>query len=310
MTRTINIALCSLFVLLWSSGWVGSKLVMGLVGPFTFLTWRYVLVVFILAIFVLTLGQWKSLTRKQWMQHINVGLLAHGLYLGASLSAMDNGMSAGMVALVMSMQPLFTTFVAQYLIGESSNKRQWFGIVLGFLALIGSIANQIVLGESLLAYLLLFTAVIGLCTATLCDRASTLKCRSKQQEPTPLLQMLLIHCATALVFFAIFGVSLEQLETRWSKDLILALLYMGILVSIGSYGCLFLLLRRMSVVKVSALTYLNQGATMFLAWITLGETLSTVQWVGLVVVSVAVLIIHSSQPRPFVFDKLNPSKVD
>ncbi|MFT5895679.1 MAG: hypothetical protein ACI8VW_002554 [bacterium] len=95
------------------------------------------------------------------------------------------------------------------------------GIALGFVALIGTIANQLALGESVLVYVVLFTAVIGLGTATLCDLASTLKSRSRQQEPTPLLQMLLIHSVTALVFFAVFGVSLKQLEAQWSMDLIL-----------------------------------------------------------------------------------------
>ena len=295
MSRTINISLCGLFVLLWSSGWVGSKLGVGLVGPFTFLTWRYVIVVLILASLVFSLGHWNSLSRKQWMQHINAGLLSHGLYLGASLSAMDHGMSAGMVALVTSMQPLFSAICAQQLLGESSNKRQWFGIGLGFLALVGTIANQLALGESVIAYILLFTAVIALCAATLLDRGNTLSNQKTKQTPTPLLQMLLIHSVAALIFFATFGVTLEQLETQWSQDLIVALVYMAIVVSIGSYGCLFLLIRRLPVVKVSALTYLTQGTTMLLAWIFLGETLSAAQWMGLCMASIAVLIIHCSR---------------
>lgn len=307
MTRAVNILLCSLFVLLWSSGWVGSKMGIGLVGPFTFLTWRYLIVVFILAALVILFGHWQALNRKQWLHHINIGLLSHGLYLGASLSAMDHGMSAGMVALVTSLQPVLTTFFAQYIIGEHSTKRQWFGIALGFTAILGTIANQLALGESVLAYLLLLMAVIGLGTATLCERASTLRCRACKQKPTPLLQMLLIHSATALGFFAICGATLEQLETQWSIELLRALLYMAVLVSIGSYACLFTVLRRMSVVKVSALSYLTQGTTMFLAWIILGETLSMTQWIGLCVVSCAVLIIQSSPPHVSNFSKLHVS---
>ncbi|MDB4223773.1 DMT family transporter [Granulosicoccus sp.] len=306
MTRTVNISLCSLFVVLWSSGWIGSKYGVGLVGPFTFLTWRYLIVVIILATLVLALGHWKPLSRKEWILHLNTGLLSHGLYLGASLTAMDYGMSAGMVALVTSMQPLFTAICAHYLIGERSNRRQWVGILIGFIALLGTIVNQLVIGESTLSYVLLFTAVFALTGATLMDRANTLNADRGHKKPAPLLQTLLIHSMAALVFFALCGFSLEQLETQWTSDFILAILYMAIVVSIGSYGCLFILLRRLPVVKVSALTYLTQSTTMLLAWVFLGETLSTAQWMGLAIVSCAVVIIHSGQSRHVASDELIP----
>lgn len=292
MRSSVNFSLCILFVCLWSSGWVGAKYGVGLVGPFTFLTWRYLIVVVLLGVALMLLRKWKTLTPAEWLGHLNVGFLSHGVYLGASLTSMEYGTSAGMVALVTSMQPMFTGLLAQRYTGETTSKNQWIGIGLGLTAVLTLVVNQINLGSGVFAYMLLVTAVIGLCIATLIERADTLSKENAREEPTPLLQVMFIHSIAALAFFTFFGVTLEQLETNWSPELVGSLAYMAVFVSIGSYGLMFLLLRRLPAVKVSSLAYLTQGTTMIMAWVLLGETLSGIQWLGLALASAAVLMVQ------------------
>jgi drug/metabolite transporter (DMT)-like permease len=292
MNHATNAALCITFVILWSSGWIGSKFGVGLTGPFTFLSWRYLFVVTLLGLCLLLSANWKSLTKREWLHHLNVGVLSHGVYLGASLSAMHDGISAGMVALVTSMQPVFTSIISQKYGGEKASRQQWIGVTLGLSAVSVIVINQITLGGSWFGYCLLIAAVLSLCVATIIDRSQTLVKRSTNSRPTPLLQVLFIHSCGALLFFTVIAVSLEGLETQWSTTLFSTLLYMAVIVSIGSYGLLFLLLRRLTAVKVSSLSYLTHGTTMLMAWVAFGETLSPLQWIGVLLATCSVLVIH------------------
>lgn len=88
MSSTTNVFLFLSFVLLWSLGWIGSKYGVDLTGSFKFLVWRYLIVVLILAVLLVLKESWKPLTRREWIQHLCIGVLLHGIYLGASLSAM------------------------------------------------------------------------------------------------------------------------------------------------------------------------------------------------------------------------------
>jgi len=53
MKRALGIPLlCGIFVVLWSSGFVGAKFGLDHAGTFTSLFWRYLLVTVIMALFV------------------------------------------------------------------------------------------------------------------------------------------------------------------------------------------------------------------------------------------------------------------
>jgi len=292
MFSTTNVFLSLSFVLLWSSGWIGGKFAVDQVAPFTFLSWRYAIVVFILAACVLLRGQWRPLTSREYVHHMTVGVLSHGVYLGASLYAMQAGVSAGMVALITSMQPLITSVIAQNYSSEKANRTQWLGVFLGVLAVCLIVIDQITVGGSLFAYLLLFVAVLALCCATHFARSTTLSTRTARVHSAPLLQIMFIHSCAALAFFSVFALSLEGQATQWTSSLVGTLLYLAVIVSIGSYGLLFLLLQRLPAVEVSSLAYLTQGTTMLMAWFVLGETLTALQWMGLILATSSVFLVH------------------
>ena len=86
---------------------------------------------------VVLLGAILSLTRPKWpgargVAHSAVtGLLVHGLGLGGVFVAIGNGLSAGMVALVLSLQPVLTSTIASRWLGERVRLLQWVGLALG-----------------------------------------------------------------------------------------------------------------------------------------------------------------------------------
>lgn len=284
--------LCLVFVVLWSMGWVGSKYAIGLTGPFTFLTWRYIAVVALLGLLVIATNKWKKISLKETLLHLNVGFLVHGVFLGASLGAMQLGVSAGMTAFVTAMQPILTAVLAHKFTDEAPTRRQWCGMLLGLLAVAVVIGGQITLGGNVAAYILLIFSLSAVSVGTLLDRAATLKSRRLRQRKRPLLQIMLLHSFAGLILFSVLGYSLEGLVVVWSKTLIMTMAFMVIVVSIGSYAALFLLLRHVSVIKVSALIYLTPPTTMIMAWMFFDETLSVIQWAGLSVAAIAVWIIY------------------
>ncbi len=83
-----------LFVLLWSTGFLGAKFGLPYAEPFTFLAIRLLLAAALLAAFALLSGApWPGSARLAG--HVAVaGLLVHGLYLGGVFLAIEHGMSA------------------------------------------------------------------------------------------------------------------------------------------------------------------------------------------------------------------------
>src|SRR5690554_2768260 len=139
----LNAAIPLLFVVLWSTGFIGGKLGLPYAEPLTFLTLRYAAVLALMLPLVwLMRAPWPRNARQ--FVHIGVsGLLVHGLYLGGVFTAIGAGLPAGVTALVVGMQPLLTALGAGWLLGERVVGRQWAGLALGF----GGVA-LVVVGQS------------------------------------------------------------------------------------------------------------------------------------------------------------------
>ncbi len=89
------------FLVLWSSGFIGSKLGMPYAEPMTFLTIRMAAVVVLLgAIVLITRPKWPD--RAELWHSAMVGLLVHGCYLGGVFVAIAEKMPAGLVALIVA----------------------------------------------------------------------------------------------------------------------------------------------------------------------------------------------------------------
>ncbi len=119
-----------MFLLLWSSGFIGSKLGMPYAEPMTFLTIRMAAVVVLLgAIVLITRPTWPD--RADMWHSATIGLLVHGCYLGGVFVAIAQQMPAGLVALIVALQPVLTSTLANRLLGERVTPRQWLGLALG-----------------------------------------------------------------------------------------------------------------------------------------------------------------------------------
>ena len=116
-------AMPPLFVFLWATGFVFTKLGMPYVEPMTFLVLRFVLVISLMLPIALL---WRARWPHSWPAALHIvasGALIHGGYLGGVFSAIHAGMSAGVIALVCGLQPILTAFAAAPILGERLSRR-------------------------------------------------------------------------------------------------------------------------------------------------------------------------------------------
>lgn len=297
-----------LFIFLWSSGWIGAKYGLGYVGIYSLLMWRYLFVVLTLLLLVSLFRAWRPLDKNELLSHAFVGILSHAVYLSASLSSITMGVSTGLVAFALALQPLLTAVISSPFTGEKVSPRQWAGVTLGLLAVLLVVGDRISLGGSWPAYTLLLVSTLGITLATLIDRRLEISTLKSNRPRTPILLILLIHCSAATLVFIPLAGYFENFETIWQPSLVFAIVWLGWVVSLAAFGLMFVLLRRMSTTKVSSLMYLSPPTTMLIAYFAFGERLTTVDIAGLLIAASAVWIVSSREPVPVSQQKTLPTK--
>ena len=267
-----------LFVLLWSTGFVGAKFGLPYAEPLTFLLARYLLVLTLMTSLALaSRAPWPQEPRH-WL-HIGVsGVFVHALYLGGVFMAIHRGLPAGITALVVGMQPLLTALGAGWLLGERVTGRQWLGLVLGLggvaLVVSGKFGNA---GSGPAVVPALVPAIVALVAITAGTLYQKRFCPAFDLRSGAVIQFLPSALLSALV-----AGSTESLQIEWSGTFIFALLWLVLVLSIGAISLLNLLIRSGSAVNVASLFYLTPPTTALIAWAAFGETLSGLALAGMV----------------------------
>ena len=277
----------AVFVVLWSTGFIAAKAGLPFAEPLTFLTARFAIVAAImLPMAVLVGAPWP---RGGTIAHVAVvGLLMHASYLGGVFAAIHLGMPAGLVALVVGLQPILTAIVVGPMLGETVSWRQWLGFVLGFggAALVLSERYGFGSGGSggIAAPVL---AVCGLFGAT----AGTLY-QKRFCAQVNIWTGAVIQYAAAAVPIAVLAYAFETMRITWSGPFIGAMAWLVLVLSLGAVSLLYLLLRRGAVSKVASLFFLIPPTTALIAWAMFGERLGPAALAGMAVAAAGVALVQ------------------
>src|SRR5581483_4222253 len=134
------------FVVLWASGFIGAKFGLPYAEPMTFLSLRMAAAVaLLLVVIALTRPKWPD--RMGLLHSIVAGSLVHGAYLGGVFASIENGISAGLIALIVSLQPVLTSTLANRWLGERVLPRQWFGLLLGIAGVYLIVRENVAAGD-------------------------------------------------------------------------------------------------------------------------------------------------------------------
>lgn len=285
-----------LFVLLWSTGFIASKIGSDHAEPFTFLTIRFGMVLMILVPWVVFYIRPHWPTRGQTLSAVVTGLLIHAGYLGGILWSMRLGMPASVGAIIVSTQPVLTALLSGPLLGEWPDRRHLLGLPLGlagvFLVLSPKLLDAVpgVATWSTAALVAVITALFSITLGTIHQK--------RHGTGGDLVALTLVQYLAAFVFAVGVAVTTETLEVDWSWRFVLANLYLVLVLSIGAIWLLLIMIRASAVGKVTSLFYIVPATTTVIAALLLDERLSLVQIAGIGLVMAAVYAMRRARLTP------------
>jgi len=274
----------ALFVLLWSTGFIGARFGLPYAEPFTFLLLRFaILTVVLVAVALATRAPWPRSTAEVGHTAV-VGLLVHATYLGGVFAAIHLGIEPAVAALIVGTQPLLTAVAAGPYLGETVTPRQWLGLVIGLVGVALVVAEKLTfetrhVGGAVLAVL----ALVGITVGTLYQKrhggAMDLRTGSAIQFIAAAIPMLIL----ALIF--------ETMRVSWTGEFVFALGWLVVVLSLGAISLLYLMIRRGAASKVASLFYLVPPVTALMAYAMFGNTLGPLALAGMVAAAVGVALV-------------------
>ncbi len=271
------------FVVFWSCGFIGARWGTEYTSAFDLLAWRY-LVAGSLAAAVL-LKRRPHVSRRDLVTHIAMAFLTQCVYLGLIFTGIDHGISAGVTALIGSLQPILIATVAGPLLGERVSPRQWIGLVLGVAGVGLVVADDLGAGHaSPVLFLLPLGGLLGLVAGTVLER--------HRKPTTALLDALCLQSLVSGVFFIAVTASIGQLTVPHEVGFYGAVLWLVVLATGGGWGLYLVNLRMSGATRVSSLLYLVPPTTMVFAFLLFNETVGLLAVGGMLVCAAAVLLIR------------------
>ncbi len=279
-----------LFVILWSSSFIGAKAGLRHVTPLLFVTVRLTACAAVLVVAMTVLRRsWRPLAGSKWLHCAVAGALmnAGGLmppHVGLLLAP------SAQIALVQSLAPLLTAVLGVAVLHETLRPRQWAGLALG-LAGVG-----LVVGQAALQSPARFQGLVLAFCGVICLVAGTLHfgrfCRG-----VPLLPGATAQFGSAAVVGAAATWVLEVPHADWTGTAIAATAWNTVMVSLGGMGLYFGMLVRGTAARASANFYLVPGTAALFAWLLLGERLSWLAVGGLVVASAGCWMVSGAASK-------------
>ncbi len=272
------------FVVVWGSGFLATKVGLQYASPFTFLALRFTLgLLLVIPIAVAVRPRWPA-SSSQWLHVAAAGLLMHAVNLGGSHYAQFLGMSAGVTALILALQPLLTAVVAGPFVGERLNRWQWSGVLLGLGGVALVVWHKIDLNAmstvSLAAVLIALTAIT---TGTLYQR---IFCPAVDLRAASVIQF-----AGTLLIVAPLAFIVEGFRFHLAWQLLAAIGFLVIFASIFAVNALHTLMRRGEATRVTSLLYLTPIIAVALEWLMFGIVPTWLTALGVVITCAGVALV-------------------
>lgn len=273
----------SLFVLLWSSGALFARWGLDHAGPFVFLSLRFALALAVLSLLAWQRGRW--LPRPGTYGHTALtGALLVGGYAVFYLLALDHGVTPGLLATLLGVQPLVTLVCTE----RPLQRSRLGGLSLALAGLV------LVVLDSLLAARVSVAGLLCALLALICTTAGTLLQKQVQQEP---LEVLPLQYAVAL------GMSLLLLPTaplrvEWSAGLVVSVAWLALVISVAATLLLYRLIAAGNLVNVTSLFYLVPAGTAALDWLVLGNAMAPVALVGTAAILCGLVVVYRPTATP------------
>ena len=271
-----------LFVVLWSSAFITSKIIVENSSPFFSLTIRFIIVAFGFWIFIFFSKENVFIKTIDIYKSFISGILFHGIYLGGVFFSISLGFPASTSALIVSLQPILTNLLAGPLLNELITWRQWLGISLGFLGALIVLGLDTHTNYSSIAIISIFLALFASTAAILWQK--------KISSNVSLVVSNFYQAIGASIFLFFMTILIEFPYINFTFSFILSMSWQIVIISFGAFSILMYLIKHDSASKTSNLFFLVPPVSALMAWLLLDEVLTIFDIIGLIVCSTGVYL--------------------
>ena len=278
-------AMPAVFVLIWATGFIVARYGMPHAPPMKFLAVRYVLSVLCFLMWSLAARAAMPSGRKQLTHLAVTGILMHAGYLGGVWAAVKLGMGAGLVALLVGLQPVLTGMWVSSR-GGAVSARQWSGLALGFGGLALVVWQKLGVGEIHAAnFMLAVIALLSITAGTLYQKRFVAPCDVRTASLVQLCAAFAVTLPLAL---------LETEPMQWGAQLAGAMAWSVLALTLGGSSLLYLLIQRGAATAVTSLLYLVPPTTALMAWVLFAEPITVYTVAGMALAAVGVSLVVRS----------------
>ncbi|MGF1761072.1 DMT family transporter [Photobacterium sagamiensis] len=274
-----------IFVVLWSSGFIGARFGLEYAEPATFLLLRMLANVTVFVVLMVLLR--ARLPRgKEGFHSMIAGLLIHGFYLGGTYEGISLGMPAGLCSLLVGLQPILTAVILVNFSNEKLRSSQWLGLLIGFVGIAMVLQGNMEWqqeGHREAAYVFVVLALLGITLGTLYQKKF---CQGVDMIGGAVWQ----YTAAALVFLPV-AMTTETMAVQWTTEFIFTLSWLVVVLSVIAILLLLYMVRHGESSKVASTFYLVPPMTAFQAWLVFGEEFDTFGIIGFALAACAVYLV-------------------
>ena len=283
----------SLFVVLWSTGYISARLGLPYAEAGTFLMMRFALAAIVMVALVVASRAPLPASFREWAHCAVVGALVHGLYLYGGFASIQEGLTPTTIAVVVGMQPVITAVLIGPILGEAVNIRQWGGFFLGtvgvVLVIVANFAS-IGFGSGAPAVFLSLLCVLSISVGTLYQKRF---CASVDLRSGTMIQLI-------IAAVMMWGISswFETGHVEWTGTFVFALMWSVLVLSVGAYTLLWWLVRRKTATNVVSLFFLMPPVTAVFDWLLFDQRVSLITLMGIVIAVAGIVIVIRYGPPP------------
>ena len=282
----------SLFVVLWSTGYISARLGLPYAEAGTFLMMRFALAAIVMVALVVVSRAPLPASFREWAHCAVVGALVHGLYLYGGFASIQEGLTPTTIAVVVGMQPVITAVLIGPILGEAVNIRQWGGFFLGtvgvVLVIVANFAS-IGFGSGAPAVFLSLLCVLSISVGTLYQKRF---CASVDLRSGTMIQLI-------IAAVMMWGISswFETGHVEWTGTFVFALMWSVLVLSVGAYTLLWWLVRRKAATNVVSLFFLMPPVTAVFDWLLFEQKVSLITLMGIAIAVAGIAIVIRYGPQ-------------
>ncbi|UHL64030.1 DMT family transporter [Paralcaligenes sp. KSB-10] len=270
----------ALFVLLWSSGAIFSELGLEHASPFAFLVLRFGLAFSLLLTLALRRHRWLPAPGSR-ARAAATGLVLIGSYPICYLLALEHGVTPGVLATVLGVQPILTLALLER--HYSIRRLLGLGLSMGGLVL--------VVYQSLRIAHFPPSGMLFSLAALLCMTGGSILQKGVRQAP---MDVLPLQYLVALLLCLAF-VPFRPFDVDFSTGFLIALIWLGILISVVAQCLFYRLIQAGNLVNVTSLFYLVPIVTAIMDYLVLGNRLSPLSLAGMGAIVLGLMLVFRSQ---------------